>query len=287
MSWEDLTGAGVTHGASPAESERFGLSIGRVVVAEQDPRATTAVVDPREEPASRELLDTLRRAHEDVLVVRWPARRVLLGAVAARSGRVIVPVGALTYWGTPADRLAASRPAGDGHSDTELAVTSAADLADDARTRAVEVVRTVVEASFAGYGNHYTADPLLDPGLALEGYVEWAVRSLDTGDEDVLVLTADGAPVGVATLSLDRAGSDLEILLAGLVPAGQGRGWYGDLLAGVGRAAVDRGATRVIISTQAHNTGVQRAWARAGFEPFAAVETVHAIRAPLWDARAD
>lgn len=279
MSWEGLVFDGVRHDPSPAETDRFGLTIGRVVVGESDPRATTALTAPGQDPGA-ELIRVLREAPEDLLVVRWPARRVLLGAAAARADRVIVPAGALTYWGVRADRPADPAPS----TAAGISVTAVADLDDAERDAARGVVTAVVEATFTGYGNHYTANPLLDPERALAGYVDWALRSLDGGGRDVLVLGSGGEPVGVATIALDGAGRDLEILLAGLVPSAQGRGWYGTLLAAVGREAVDRGAERVIISTQAHNTGVQRAWARAGFEPFAAVETVHAVRPEVWRA---
>ena len=76
---------------------------------------------------------------------------------------------------------------------------------------------------------------------------------------------------------VDESAGEAEILLAGLTSAAQGRGLYPLLLKAVGQQAMARGCPRVTISTQAHNIRVQRAWAKAGFRPFAAITTVHAM----------
>ena len=79
----------------------------------------------------------------------------------------------------------------------------------------------------------------------------------------------------VATLEISE--DFVEILLAGVGPPWQGRGVYSSLLWAVEDFAADRGLSSVYISTQAHNTRVQRSWARFGFTPVAAFETVHAM----------
>lgn len=264
MSWAGLGGDAVRLMPSEVESDRFGLSVARVVVG------ADAVADPELAGAVRaRLTEVVRAADEDLLIIRWPAAEVLLGAAVAASGREIIPADVLTYWEVPARQLVAPGEAG------ELSARPLA--AADSAARAA--LRQVVADSFAGYGNHYTANPLLDPELALAGYLDWAERSLIANPADVVLLTAGEQPVGIATLQHD--GDDLEILLAGIIGAAQGRGLYGHLLAGVGAEAVRRGCSRVIISTQVHNVRVQRAWVRAGFKPYAAVTTVHAMRPGL------
>ncbi len=89
----------------------------------------------------------------------------------------------------------------------------------------------------------------------------------------------------MATWFVDPAGDFVEILLAGLVPEARRRGWYGLLLAEVGRVASGAGSARVVISTQGANVSVQRAWVRAGFAPFASVTTAHAVRRGLLPGR--
>jgi ribosomal protein S18 acetylase RimI-like enzyme len=142
-------------------------------------------------------------------------------------------------------------------------------------------VDAVVAASFAGYGNHYLANPLLDPAAALAGYQEWARLTVSAHPEDVLLLRRGGQVIGVATCHASPEDDHLEILLAGLLPTAQGRGLYAHLLAGCATHARHRGLARLIISTQAHNVRVQRAWARAGLLPFGAVETVHCLHPGL------
>lgn len=263
MSWDALQGATVTRAGSTVESDRFGLTIGRVVVGDECP----------EPQASQALGTVLEQSPEELLVVRWPTRLVALGAVAAASSRAIIPADVLTYWEVPVSDLQ-PEPAALARDDLRVDVPSEA---DDASRAALE---SVVRDSFTGYGNHYTANPRLDRDLALTGYLDWARRALDENPRDVVLLQHRDEPIGVATLTTGGDGQDLEILLAGLTGSTQGQGWYRHLLAGVGDQARARGCSRVIISTQAHNIRVQRAWARSGFRPFGAVTTVHAMRRP-------
>lgn len=263
MSWDALQGATVTRSGSAVESDRFGLTIGRVVVGDQCP----------EPDAARALTAALDDAPEELLVVRWPTRQVTLGAAAAASSRAVIPADVLVYWEVPTSTL---QPDPSALASDELRVEVPSE-ADDASRAALDLV---VRDSFAGYGNHYTANPRLDRDLALTGYLDWAGRALDDNPQDVVLLHHRDQPIGVATVTTGGDGQDLEILLAGLTGSTQGQGWYRHLLAGVGEQARARGCSRVIISTQVHNIRVQRAWARSGFRPFGAVTTVHAMRRP-------
>lgn len=265
MSWEDLSGGGVRHSPSPLESARFGLGVARVVVGDDVPTAADAADD---------LTRILSTAPEPLLIVRYPARLAALGAAAAASNRRILPTDVLTYWEIPAGqlRLDETVAAADG---------CVVRVPERAGERELQALDAVVVDSFRGYGNHYTANPMLDAALALEGYREWATRSLRDNPADVVLLEQNSQVVGVATLEQSPDGDDLEILLAGLVGNAQGRGWYAHLLGGIGQVARQRGCARVVISTQVHNVRVQRAWARAGFKPYAAVTTLHAVATSL------
>lgn len=276
MSWDGLQGPGVTYADSPVESERFGRTMARLTVGWG--AAADGVVE--------QVSDRLGSADADVVVVRYPASSLGLAAAVARSGRVVLPAGSLTYWSAPSAQVLAPGPV-DG-----LAVVPLADLPGGEEERA-RVVDAVVADSFGGYGNHYSANPLLDPGAALAGYQEWARRSALADPGDALLLVLGGDVLGLATLvdgerSTGAGGpgeqpshGHVEVLLAGLRAAAQGQGRYGTLLGGVAREALARGRIEVVISTQAHNVRVQRAWARLGLRPFAAVETVHAVRPGL------
>jgi ribosomal protein S18 acetylase RimI-like enzyme len=283
VAWEALRGSEVTYAHSAVESARFDVTLGRLTVGHDAPPVT----------AARRLTAVLEAATDDVLVTRYPAHLVGLGSGLAASGRAVIPAGSLTYWEVEASRLAKSagapravRGSWPATTASGLVIGPADSLSDDVeRGLASQAVRGIVTGSFLGYGNHYLCNPMLDPDRALDGYVDWALRSLAASGADVMLAWQSGEPVGVATLHASADGSDLEILLAGLVPAAQGRGWYPELLSAVGRAAVERGCSRVIISTQCHNVRVQRSWAKAGLLPFATVETVHLVPADVLRSR--
>lgn len=265
MSWDSLGGAEVSHEPSPAESARFGLRMARLTVG-RAVAGDDAVVGST-------VTALLARSVDDVVVVRYPAERLGLAAAPARSGRDVLAAGSLTYWAAPVEEVAA----GHGAPDADLAVRTLAELRAGAG-----VLDDLVADAFSSYGNHYAADPLLDAEAALAGYQEWARSSAERSPDDALVLLLDGRPVGMATVVESQApGEHLEVLLAGLRTSAQGRGLYGTLLAAVAQAARDRGARRLVISTQSHNVRVQRAWVRAGLRPVAAVETLHAVRRGL------
>lgn len=251
MAWDTLAAPGVVCAPSPADTARFGVEVHRLTVGPGALRGS-------------ELVDLVESSTADVLVTRYDVARQEVPALLASTSRAVLPAGALTYW--------EKSVVGDA-SPARTVVVPSGDL-DPAAAEAA--VRSVVRDSFTAYGNHYTADPLLDRDAALAGYEEWAAGSVRRAPGDVLVQLLDGEPVGVATL--ERADDHVEVLLAGLVPSAQGRGLYGDLLAAVEARAASGGAERLVISTQVQNVRVQRAWARRGLRPFAAVETVHLVR---------
>ena len=254
MSWEQLLKPGVFVRDSQVETDRFGCSIARVMIG-------PGPVDVEG------LLAVIEDLSADVLMVRYDAARLELPGTFARSRRAVLPAGTLTYWDKQASVAAPPQP-------LNLQVLSA----DTLDLKAVStLVRDIVRASFRNYGNHYTANPLFDRSAALAGYEDWAVRSLNGDPGNVLVMMDGGEPIGMATLESSADGDFLEILLAGLIPAAQGKRLYDVLLNGCQSVAVVRGAPRVMISSQVHNVRVQRAWARNGLRPFAAIETVHLI----------
>lgn len=250
MTWSNYVGAGVNVRLSPAESARFGHAVVRVDIGRC--------------PVT-EVADALAGTDGDVLIVRFDARRRDIAAILAADGRAVLPAGTLTYW-----EREVNTPAGN-QVDPGLAVAAIEDMGPAGR----EVVESIVRDSFAAYPNHYAVNTLFAADLAEAGYVEWALSRLTDETGHVLVLSESEKPIGVATMS-DK-GSDLEIELAGLIADAQGRGAYGELLTGCVVLAGNLGKQRVIISTQADNVRVQRAWVRSGFKPFAAVETVHLV----------
>ncbi|MEU8267307.1 GNAT family N-acetyltransferase [Sphaerisporangium sp. NPDC049002] len=240
-------GLGTRAVASPLESARFGCSVERLTVHAEHPASFTMV------------REAVLLSAADVIVLRYPADRVDWFAKLALLGRTAIFADSLSYW-----RL---RP-GDGRRPESAQGLRTTTLTDAA------AVATLVSEIFAAYGSHYSANPLFGATEALAGYQEWALRSAAEGS--CLALGTAAAHLGLATL--DEQGPRTEILLAGVVPEAQGQGLYAHLLKGIEDGTLARGAEEILISTQVHNTRVQRAWARYGFEPVSAVLTVHLVK---------
>ncbi|WP_436762445.1 GNAT family N-acetyltransferase [Streptosporangium sp. V21-05] len=273
MAWRDVMGDGAPRIAeSPLDSARFGRAVERLTVP-------SGAVSP-----FTEVREAVLGSSADVIVLRYPAEHVGWFAELTALGRTAVFADSLTYWRLHAGRGRAPEPPED------LQVTERVTPA---------VVRESISDFFASYGNHYLANPLFDAAGTLAGYREWALRLAaegtclamrrrgPDGDADPGA-PPDGDPdpgappdgvLALAMLSYD--GPRMEIVLAGVTPRARGNGLYTHLLAAIERHALARGVRELVTSTQAHNTGGQRAWARYGFEPVQAFVTVHLIRSPL------
>ncbi|MEU8145757.1 GNAT family N-acetyltransferase [Nonomuraea sp. NPDC048901] len=254
MAWNDVIEAeAVRTRESPLESARFGCSIERLAVSGSSFAAVREAVV---------------RSAADVIILRYPAEYVGWYARLTALGRTAVFADSLVYW-----RLRA----GEGRAPEASPDLRATELTGTA------VIEDLVSDIFPAYGNHYLANPLFDAADALAGYQEWALRSAEEGGCLALLdRPAAGAASRVLALAtLDEAESRTEILLAGVVSKAQGRGLYAHLLKAVEDRTLARGGDEVVISTQGHNTRVQRAWARYGFEPVRTVLTVHLVRSAL------
>lgn len=255
MSWyQTVLAPGISRVTMPGEAQSLGTSVERIT-------ASTTAVDTGTgvDALLREVADSAA----DVVVIRYPADRLeWFAALSAAPGRTALAADVLVYW-----RLAAGtgrRPDAGARVET---------------TGSPEAVDALVAECFAGYRNHYGANPLLGSGAVLTAYRDWARRSLLAGD--ALLLHRNGSLIGLATV--DEQPGYLEVLLAGIAPSARGQGWYAHLLAAVEERAVHCGAAETVISTQAHNTRVQRAWIRYGFQPAHAMATAHLVRAELLD----
>jgi GNAT superfamily N-acetyltransferase len=252
MGWADFTSDDLVVQQAPLDSARFGISVERVVVGE----AATVGVD--------DLVRVIETSEADLLIVRYPASRVDWAFSLNTESRrgAVFHTGTLMYW-----RLSVGE--GRGHPPT--------DEMEVVPHPSPEAVSEFVGRVFVNYPNHYSANPRLDPALALEGYREWATASALSGA--CVAIRNEDTLVAVATVETSE--DFVEVLLAGVNPPWQGRGIYSSLLWAVEDFATECGLSSVYISTQAHNTRVQRSWARFGFTPVAAFETVHAMYAEV------
>lgn len=250
MAWRDVIEARtVSAWESPLESARFGCSIERLIV-------------PTGAEASFSTVRTaVNESDADVIVVRYPAEHVDWFAKLATLGRTAIFADSLAYW-----RLCA----GEGHAPEPSNAIRITGIAGP------DAVKALISDIFHAYGNHYLANPLFDPAMALAGYQEWALRSV--GQDGCVALSDPDQEDMLGLATLQEIDSRTEILLAGVVSKAQGRGLYAHLLKGVEDRTLARGGREIVISTQGHNMRVQRAWARYGFEPVQALLTVHLVR---------
>jgi len=238
---------------SDAESIRFGYEFGRCNV----PVTSSA--------SGADVAQAIRNHNADITVLRFPAHHLSWFEILTRSlgDWRLIYADTLVYWeltvgaGNPPDAI-------DG-----VVVAIAGDAA---------IISDLTNRVFSEYASHYSANPLLSGEAATAGYQEWASM---TPLHNALILFSEGSPAGIATL--ETSADQIEILLAGTVPAVRGRGLYPHLLNAVESRALAESSARVVISTQSHNTVVQRAWARYGFLPLTSLITVHAVKKALFD----
>jgi GNAT superfamily N-acetyltransferase len=203
-----------------------------------------------------------------VVILRYPADRMSWFATLTGLDRTAIVADNLVGWRlvTGRGRRPASPPRGLEIVDTVTATAMDAMVAD----------------AFRDYGNHYLANPLFDPALALAGYQEWARREIANG---VVALrnieNRDGMPEMLGFLTYGDASGAAEFALGGVVADAQGAGLYAHLLAGMEDRAASRGIGSVVCSTQSRNVRVQRRWADYGFMPVLSVFTVHLLRRGL------
>jgi GNAT superfamily N-acetyltransferase len=260
VSWKDLDRDQISVSPSEVEAQRFGRSMARVLVGH---RVTW------DDDARRQFAAALDR-DEDVLVVRWPSRLAECPAMLVASGRDVLPADSLIYWQGPSELVARSATV-----DETTPEMRRPDQVDPVELAAA------VAAAFKGYVNHYSANPLLDAELALEGYVDWVARTLRADPSNGAILVSDERVFAWGMWVVDPDGDHLEWMLAGVSPEARGRALYGVLMAEAAQEALRRGVPRVVTSTQGANTGIQKVWARAGMLPMADTTTAHLVRRGL------
>ena len=142
MSWAALTRDGVSVAESSFESARFDCSVSRLVVGQlRERRVADELVVARQ----------LQESTDDLVICRWPGERAEFAAAAIRSSRVLLPADMLVYWEAPAADLNRAELPGDSSVSFHRATRATGDTA--------ALLETIISDSFAGYGNHYAANP--------------------------------------------------------------------------------------------------------------------------------
>jgi GNAT superfamily N-acetyltransferase len=232
---------------SPLEEERFGVRTARVA-------SFTAGAVPA-------IVDFCRRHDVRLLIARCSTSDLAAAqALEAQGGRLM---DTLVYL---ARDLAAPLPP-----------APATPLVRSLRPDDEPAVVAIARESFRGYVSHYHADPRLDPVKCDAAYVSWAERSCRStaAAEDVLVAEDAGQVAGFLTLKWNSP-EEGEGPLFAVSPRIQQRGVGAALMAAALRWFRDRGAARMVMSTQISNRSSQKVWVRLGFEPSRSDYTFHA-----------
>jgi GNAT superfamily N-acetyltransferase len=237
---------------SAVETARFATTIGRIEVG---PDSRCSAVD---------VLDLVAAAEPDVVVLRYPADRVAWPAAFARGVRTVYHADSIVYW--------------------EYGLAAPVELAPGTTTRVAtveerELVHDLARSAFADYGSHYRANPRFSPTDIALGYAEWAAHQVDQPGSAVLIVSEQGSDVAFGAVELD--GNRSEITLSGVPQGSRGRGAYRASMAAAEQLSRERGCESIVISTQVHNTVVQRVWARRGYLPVHAFETAHFVRSGI------
>jgi len=132
-------------------------------------------------------------------------------------------------------------------------------------------VRALIRETFAGYVNHYSANPTLDRDAVLEGQVEWGTGFLE--NPSLLLFSRKGEVV--AWLAFAELYPEVKPILGGVCPAARGSGFYLDTIRYAINSALERRCKVMHVSTQIHNLAVQKAWVDEGMRMWKAEVTFH------------
>ena len=235
---------------SSLESNRFSLNIGRLIVPFDDQTSDT------------ELEQLCRNSSFDLLIVRASASRNLLAnALSNIASHRTIHADTLLYF---QKSLTSTSPSPQPISMGLLQLSE--------HTAYQQLVRDV----FPNYANHYSANPMLNHSLCLEGYIEWATSLLNNDTSRVFVSrTSTGQLTSFIAIQGENTA---EIVLNGTAPDSQGSGIYSDLLMFACAELGAMGFTEIYTSTQSSNDKVIRTWIRNGFNYMTAINTFHVIR---------
>jgi len=211
-------------------------------------------------------VDRLRSAifdvRADLVICRAPAHRLPELAGLQLLGMPFVVADTLVHYSRD---LQAPPPAPPDSAGLEYAEAGSDDAGE---------VGDLVRRIFAGYVNHYAANPLLGRSDLLEGYAEWATGYLGAAPGRRLWLALrSGKPIGLAACRYDADAA--EGILFGVLPEAAGGGVYRNLIRFTAADAAGRGLRTMGTSTQVHNFAVQKVWASEGFVMRAAEVTFH------------
>jgi acyl dehydratase len=131
----------------------------------------------------------------------------------------------------------------------------------------------MVRVVFKDYTNHYSSNKFINTKDALNGYVQWVIKFLDSKDKEVFIVYRNEEAIAFATCECleDKA----EGVLFGVIPDASGGGVYSDIIRFTQSYYKEKGMKIMSVSTQIQNLAVQKVWAREGFVLQDSVSTIH------------
>jgi hypothetical protein len=248
MNWLDLTSDLMVVSRGIAESKRFGITVVNFKYGSRLHNAQT-------------LFDGLSAAQYDLAVVRYPSDKTELSMLIESNRYKALLTDPTVYW--KSRKSLEKRPIEDWVQVSEVTITELPSVAQ------------VIGSAFHGYQSHWHFNPNTNQIEMSEAYTEWVTNAIDSPTTHVFLMLDSGVgePIGMAMIQIEE--NVLEILLAGIVVTRQGQGLYGQLLTHITNFGSAKGVDQVVISTQASNINVQKAWIAQGWVPAMTVQTVH------------
>lgn len=251
---------------SPAESTAFGFTVARLSIGGD---WASEIAEPR--TVAERIARTVVDAPQHTVILRFPTELVELARWEWPADRRGQHAGTLVYW---EDESIEEPPI------PSALVSTVVRNGEQPSSGFVTDSLAVIADSFDGYANHYSYNHEIRSEIVRDGYVDWARRTIADEAGAAILLTNESEAIAAATLRLHHheRGTVAEVELASISRARQGSGHYRELWGIIRQVARLSGAARLVISTQASNVRVQRAWARLGLVPLASFDTYHVSR---------
>lgn len=250
MGWADYLPGSLSIEKGEAESRRFGISVVNLRCGDDI-------------GGGLNIAKLLGDVNFDLAVVRFPSSNPALGGQLRRDNWGLVVTDPTVYWGAEISGV------------RRMPVEA---VFEPASSGDLDEVGDVIKSAFRNYRSHWHYNPLTSGINMVDAYIEWLKNVVARHEEGAYLLRSlsDRRPMGMALLEF--CGSFVEVLLAGVSAGLQGQGNYAMIVAGIEDVARERGVEKVVISTQASNINVQKAWARYGWLPLKTLQTVHVVR---------
>lgn len=254
MGWHDYLFDNLSIDVGTSESRRFGC---RVVNVRCGP---SAEIDD-------DFYAGLRDSEFDIAVIRFPTSHLRMGALLSELGDRVLVTEPTVYWSKAIV-----------HRDT---TDSSLEKLVPVFPNEMRRLNAAIRSSFAGYRSHWHQNPLTEEVDMAEVYIEWTQSVIRQPSHQAFLLVSSDSNDSIGMGLVESSGTTFEILLAGIVADHQGSGHYASILSRIEAMVGGAGHDMAVISTQASNSRVQKAWSRNGWHPAFTLQTVHLVRSGL------